>query len=70
MKREARLEGTRLSVSLRIAKTSGDPVVVVPEATSGDMTLAIWKVDKLALYNLVAQALRISAPSRGIVSLP
>ena len=45
-------EGTGLSVSLRITKTAGDPVVVVPEGTPGATTLAIRKVDKLAFYNL------------------
>jgi len=45
-------EGTGMAVSLRITKSEGDPVYLVPQGTPGARTVAIRKVDKLAFFNL------------------
>ena len=44
--------GTGLSVSLRIAKTEGEPVRLVPEGTPGATVVAIKRVNELSYYSL------------------
>ena len=45
-------DGTGLSVSLRITKSEGEPVRLVPEGTPGATIVAVHKVNELSFYSL------------------
>lgn len=59
-------EGSGLTVSIRLTKTEGEPVRLVPEGTPGAMTVAVRRVDELGFYSMglaqVADRLKLSAP--------
>src|SRR5713101_3101828 len=50
-------QGTGASLSLRLTKKSGIPVVLVPEGTPGASVVAVKRVDELGFYNLGRDAL-------------
>ena len=50
-------QGTGASLSLRLTKKSGIPVVLVPEGTPGASVVAVKRVDELGFYNLGAKEL-------------
>ncbi len=45
-------EGTGLAVTIRLTKSEGEPVRLVPEGTPGATIVAVRKIDKLGFYNL------------------
>lgn len=49
--------GSGPSLTLRLTKKSGMPVVLVPEGTPGASVVAVRRVDELAFYNLGAREL-------------
>jgi hypothetical protein len=49
--------GTGASLSLRLTKKTGIPVVLVPEGTPGASVVAVKRVDELGFYNLGAKQL-------------
>lgn len=59
-------EGNGLTVSIRLTKTEGEPVRLVPEGTPGATTVAVRRVDELGYYSMglaqVAEKLKLSAP--------
>lgn len=59
-------DGTGLSVSIRLTKSEGEPVQLVPEGTPGATVVAVKRVDELGFYSLglrdVANKLSITAP--------
>lgn len=59
-------EGNGLSVSLRITKSQGEPVQLVPEGTPGATIVAVKRVNELGFYTLglydMANQIGISAP--------
>ncbi|MDA2934363.1 hypothetical protein MYX82_08465 [Acidobacteria bacterium AH-259-D05] len=59
-------EGTGFNVSLRITKSKGDPVHLVPEGTPGTMVVAVKRVDELGFYSLglsqLADKLNLTQP--------
>jgi len=50
-------QGSGPSLSLRLTKKSGIPVVLVPEGTPGASVVAVKRVDELGFYNLGAKEL-------------
>src|SRR5262249_22287328 len=50
-------QGSGASLSLRLTKKSGIPVVLVPEGTPGASVVAVKRVDELGFYNLGATQL-------------
>lgn len=58
--------GSGLSVSLKITKSKGEPVTLVPEGTPGATLIAVRRVNELGFYSLglrqLAKHLGISAP--------
>ena len=50
-------QGSGGSLSLRLTKKAGIPVVLVPEGTPGASVVAVKRVDDLGFYNLGAQEL-------------
>jgi hypothetical protein len=58
--------GSGLSVSLRITKSKGEPVTLVPEGTPGATLIAVRRVNELGFYSLglmqLAQHLELSPP--------
>jgi hypothetical protein len=50
-------QGSGASLSLRLTKRSGIPVVLVPEGTPGASVVAVKRVDELGFYNLGAKEL-------------
>lgn len=50
-------QGSGASLSLRLTKKSGIPVVLVPEGTPGASVVAVKRVDELGFYNLGAKDL-------------
>jgi hypothetical protein len=59
-------EGTGLSVSIRLSKSDGDPVQMVPEGTPGATVVAVKRVNELGFYSLglkdLSQKLTITQP--------
>lgn len=59
-------DGTGLSVSIRLTKSEGEPVQLVPEGTPGATVVAVKRVDELGFYSLglrdVANKLSITVP--------
>lgn len=55
-------DGTGLSVSIRLTKSEGDPVQVVPEGTPGATVVAVKRVNELSYYSLGLQALAKKLP--------
>ncbi len=59
-------KGTGLGVSIRLSKSEGEPVHLVPEGTPGATVVAIKKVDSLGFYNLglkqIAKKLGLTEP--------
>jgi len=59
-------DGTGLSVSIRLTKSEGDPVQVVPEGTPGATVVAIKRVNELGFYSLglkdLAKKLSLTTP--------
>jgi hypothetical protein len=59
-------DGTGLSVSIRLSKSEGDPVQVVPEGTPGATVVAIKRVNELSFYSLglkdLAEKLSLTTP--------
>lgn len=45
-------KGTGLNVSLRITKSKGEPIHLVPEGTPGATVVAVKRVDELGFYSL------------------
>jgi len=45
-------EGEAYSLSLRISKSEGDPITIVPEGTPGSTVIAIRRVEELGFYSL------------------
>lgn len=45
-------EGTGLSISIRLTKSDGDPVQMVPEGTPGATVVAVKRVNELSFYSL------------------
>ncbi len=50
-------QGSGTTLSLRLTKKSGIPVVLVPEGTPGASVVAVKRVDELGFYNLGAKEL-------------
>jgi len=50
-------QGAGASLSLRLTKKTGIPVVLVPEGTPGASVVAVKRVDELGFYNLGAKEL-------------
>jgi hypothetical protein len=46
------MEGTGLSVTVRLTKKEGEPVQLVPEGTPGATVVAVRKVNELSFYSL------------------
>jgi hypothetical protein len=59
-------EGTGLSVSIRLTKSKGEPVHVVPEGTPGATVVAVKRVNELSYYSLglknLAEKLSLTQP--------
>jgi len=59
-------DGTGLSVSIRLTKSTGEPVRLVPEGTPGATVVAVKRVDELGYYNLglkkLAEKLSLTQP--------
>jgi len=59
-------EGGGLTVSIRLTKSEGELVRLVPEGTPGATTVAVRRVDELGFYTMglaqVAEKLKLSAP--------
>ena len=59
-------EGSGLTVSIRLTKSQGEPVHIVPEGTPGATTVAVRRVDETGFYSIglvqVAEKLKITAP--------
>lgn len=59
-------EGSGLTVSIRLAKSKGEPVLLVPEGTPGATVVAVKRVDELGFYSLgltqLAKKLRMTMP--------
>lgn len=59
-------EGTGLNVTIRLTKSEGEPVRLVPEGTPGATVVAVKRVDELGWYSLnltqLAQKLGLTAP--------
>ena len=59
-------EGTGLNVTIRLTKTEGEPVRLVPEGTPGATVIAVKKVNELGFYSLglnqLAEKLGLSGP--------
>lgn len=58
--------GSGFAVSLRISKSEGEPVTLVPEGTPGATIVAVRRVNELSYYSLglsnLAEKLRLSPP--------
>ena len=59
-------DGTGLTVSIRLSKSKGEPVHLVPEGTPGATVVAVKRVDELSFYSLglmqLAPKLKLSMP--------
>lgn len=59
-------EGTGLSVSIRLTKSEGDPVQLVPEGSPGATVVAVKRVNELGYYSLglkeLAEKLTLTRP--------
>ena len=59
-------KGTGLSVSIRLTKSEGEPVHLVPEGTPGTTVMAVKRVSELGFYSLsttaLAEKLRLTVP--------
>jgi hypothetical protein len=55
-------DGTGLSVSIRLTKSEGDPVQLVPEGTPGSTVVSVKRVNELDYYSLGLQALAKKLP--------
>jgi len=59
-------EGTGLTVSIRLTKSEGDPVQLVPEGTPGATVIALKRVNELDFYSLglkdLARKLSLTQP--------
>jgi hypothetical protein len=60
------IEDNGLSVTLRITKSKGQPIQLVPECTPGATVVAVKRVDELGYYSLsltaLAEKVGLSAP--------
>lgn len=54
---EITVDGTGLSLSLRLSKKEGIPIQLVPEGTPGASVVAVKRVDELGYYSLGAKEL-------------
>lgn len=50
-------EGNGLNVTLRITKSKGEPIHLVPEGTPGATKVAVKRVDELGFYSLITTVL-------------
>lgn len=59
-------EGTGLSISIRLTKSDGDPVRIVPDGTPGATVVAVKRVNELGFYSLglkdLAEKLALTQP--------